>query len=627
MFESTKEDLKKLLEYVDKGELQLPDFQRDWVWTDEDIRGLLASVSRGFPVGAILTLRTGGPHVDFKPRPIAGVDDKGVKPAELLLDGQQRITSLYQALFSKKAIHTTDAKGNGVKRFYYVNIKAACAEEADFDDLIVSVPETRIRMKPFGREAELDLSTPEHEYEHHMFPINRVSDWHHWVFGWRDYWRDHGDDLHNIEQPFVKGVLERIVSYEMPIIRLSEKNSREAICLVFEKVNVGGKKLDAFELLTAIFAADRFDLRHDWLGSAKTGEVGRRERIQDPVKRQRVFDELKSTDFLQACTILHTMDRHAAAKAEAPNRKDRDLPQVSCKRDTMLRLPVDAYKRYADDIEEGFRRAGRFMNQQKIMWQWDVPYPPQMVALAATFALLGKKAHSATATDKLERWFWCGVLGELYGSATETKLARDVPQLVRWIEGDQEEPWTVQNAYFQVDRLDYLKVRNSAAYKGMHALLMRHGCRDFISGDQADFMTMQRDEIDIHHIFPRKWCADNAVDESQTVVDAIVNKSPLSRLSNQIIGGSAPSKYLAKIEAEYEISPKQMDDILRSHLIEPEHLRNDDFPSFYTARKAALADLVRQTMGGEHVVGEEMEEEPHYPTPDSIEEDLLEVSS
>ena len=70
-----------------------------------------------------------------------------------------------------------------------------------------------------------------------------------------------------------KNVLNRIERYEMPIIRLDKESDREAICLVFEKVNVGGKKLDAFELVTAIYAAHEFDLREDWNGSQDPPKV------------------------------------------------------------------------------------------------------------------------------------------------------------------------------------------------------------------------------------------------------------------------------------------------------------------------------------------------------------------
>src|SRR5438477_11968016 len=103
MFESTKEDLKDLLKKANQGRLQLPDFQRDYVWGDDDVQSLIASIAKGFPVGALLTLETGGP-VEFKPRVLAGVKENGAKPEELLLDGQQRMTSLYQSMFSEKPI-------------------------------------------------------------------------------------------------------------------------------------------------------------------------------------------------------------------------------------------------------------------------------------------------------------------------------------------------------------------------------------------------------------------------------------------------------------------------------------------------------------------------------------------
>ncbi len=91
MFDTTKEDLKDILREAHEGRLQLPDFQRDYVWGDEDVRSLIASIVKGFPVGALLTLENGG-EVSFKPRLLAGVPQVDVIPKELLLDGQQRIT-------------------------------------------------------------------------------------------------------------------------------------------------------------------------------------------------------------------------------------------------------------------------------------------------------------------------------------------------------------------------------------------------------------------------------------------------------------------------------------------------------------------------------------------------------
>ena len=545
MFDSTKEDLRDILEEADTGALQLPDFQRDYVWEDSDVRSLVASVAKGFPVGALLTLETGG-DVRFKPRPIQGVKADGVQPRQLLLDGQQRITSLYQSAFSKAPVKTKTSRGTLVERHYYIDMRKAVGDRANIEEAIVGVPAERIVRTDFGRRIELDLSSPEREYAEHMFPLDCAFDSRNWFFGWRDYWREQGEDHFELERRFDRDVLEAIARYKMPVIRLDKRNSREAICLVFEKVNVGGKKLNAFELVTAIYAGDGFDLRADWLG-----DEGRRARLRAAGGREGVFKNIEATEFLQACSLLHTRDVRQARAAQGVEGKE--LPAVSCQRDAMLALPLAAYQRYADAVEQGFIEAARFLNEQKIISQRDVPYPIQAVALAAVFAVMGREAETQAAKEKLERWYWSGVLGELYGSSTETRIARDLTQLVDWLRGEGGEPRTVEEAWFQTGRLDSLRIRLSAAYKGMHALLMREGCRDFITGRPADQMTFWNDAIDIHHIFPQKWCRQNG--KGREIFDSIVNKTPLFKRSNILIGGDAPSIYLKRIEQAHGIAP------------------------------------------------------------------------
>jgi len=126
-------------------------------------------------------------------------------------------------------------------------------------------------------------------------------------------------------------------------------------------------------------------------------------------------------------------------------------------------------------------------------------------------------------------------------------------------------------------------------------LLMRHGCRDFITGRDVELMTFFNDKIDIHHIFPQKWCLDNQI--APAVFNSVVNKSPLFKRSNIAISGHAPSVYLRRIEQEQGISADRLDDILRSHLIDPIHLRRDDFKAFMVARTTALTALISGAMG------------------------------
>src|ERR1700683_1125398 len=115
-FQTSPLDLNKLLDDCHHGILQLPDFQRSWVWDEDRIKSLIASVSRAFPVGALMSLDTGGP-VNFKPRPVEGTPNKAkqISPQSLLLDGQQRMTSLYQATLRGKVVETVTPNKKKVK--------------------------------------------------------------------------------------------------------------------------------------------------------------------------------------------------------------------------------------------------------------------------------------------------------------------------------------------------------------------------------------------------------------------------------------------------------------------------------------------------------------------------------
>lgn len=602
MFDTTKTDLAEILKHAHEGRLQLPDFQRSYVWSDADVRALIASIASGFPVGALLTLETGG-EVRFKPRPIEGAPEEGREPDTLLLDGQQRITSLYQTLVSEAPVRTRKTDEVMVERHYYLDMRRSLAGSGDLEDAVVGVPSDRIARTNFGRDVALDLSSREREFEQAMFPLDRTFDAKGWSFGWYEHWKDRDRDMIDLENRFDHEVLTRIQTYKMPVIRLDRSNGREAICLIFEKVNVGGRKLDAFELVTAIFAGDAFDLREDWRERhdriVRIGEGRRREALT----------EVTSVDLLQACTLLHTRDRRLAREAEGA--RAWELPQVTMRRDALLALPLEAYRAHADAVEEGFRRADAFLNRRKVMRARDIPYPAQVVALAAFLAAAGKRPLSQPQERRLARWFYTVALGESYGSAAETKIARDVMELLPWVLEEGPEPRVIDQTVFREDRLMTLRTRNSAAYNAIHILLMARGCRDFITGNPVEIATFHEDRIDIHHIFPKAWCEARGLDRG--VWNSIVNKTPLSAASNRSIGGRAPSEYLRRIERERGLSEAELDAILRTHHIEPALLRADDFEGFVAARRRALADHIAHVV--KHVVRDAQPEEPERDAP------------
>ena len=101
MAKSNDTPLQDILRGIRFGTTRLPDFQRGWVWDDEHIRELIASISNSYPIGAVMFLEYGGDGIRFKSRSFTNVPDNGNTPEILVLDGQQRLTSVYCAMFSK----------------------------------------------------------------------------------------------------------------------------------------------------------------------------------------------------------------------------------------------------------------------------------------------------------------------------------------------------------------------------------------------------------------------------------------------------------------------------------------------------------------------------------------------
>lgn len=614
--------LSDLLRNCAEGKLQLPDFQRSWVWDEERIKSLIASISQAFPIGALMTLEVKpGAKETFAWRPIQGAP-KEVEtkiPNELLLDGQQRMTSLYQTCLRRKVVRTITPRQKLVDRWFYIDIRKALSPDVDREDAILSVPEDRKVKANFDKEILLDLSTAQAEYEHMMFPVNDVFDWDNWQDGFYEFWE--AKEKKELFKRFKNEVLQNFKAYQVPVITLADDTSHAAVCLVFEKVNTGGKALDAFELVTAMYAARGHRLRDDWLGA--NGEPGIQGRLQTfgqfAGQKFGVLEKVASTDFLQAIALLHS--KREREKKVAEGAKDSELPAVRATRQSLLELPLEAYLEWRGRVEAGFKTAARFLRQLNIYRVTDLPYQSQLVPLAAILAEIDDGWEPAANKAKLARWFWCGIFGELYGSTTETRFARDIMEVPTWLDGGPE-PTTVRDGVFRTDRLRTMRSRLSAAYKGIHALLMKEGAIDFRTGQSFDQTVFFDERVDIHHIFPEAWCKEQGIEPK--VYDTIINKTPLGDRTNRILSGAAPSKYIAKLEkgrpGEPPLDPTQLDRHVASHAINPDLLRADDFYGFIADRERRLLDLI-SSVTGHRIAGPEPEDTGEVDLPDDIAHD------
>jgi len=617
-FDSPDLSLNGLLADIAAGKIQLPDFQREWKWDDDRIRSLLASIARGHPVGVLMMLQVDGDRAKFAPKPVAGVTGEHLLPPDrLILDGQQRLTSLYQALGSGRPVDTTDTRGKRLSRWYYVDVKAAAAEGADIEEAVRSIPGDKLVRDDFGRTIVADYSTIDKECSAEMFPLALAFHMPS-VFAWQNRYLQIGQDDAAARSErwnvFYTRVLDNFVQYTVPTIVLAKDTAKDAVCTVFEKVNTGGVPLNVFELLTAMFAADGFRLKTDW------------DTRRAVLTKRPVLKELESADFLQAIALLATRETRREFVAAG---REGTAPGIGCKRKDILEMSVADYQRWADPVTEAFVWAAEFLNQESIFAARDVPYRTQIVPLAVIRAVLGQKAAFHGVRERIKRWYWSGVFGELYGGSTETRFARDVEQVPEWADDAAKAvPITVADASFREQRLMTLRTRNSAAYKGIYALLMATGAQDWLKHESMGLANFFDYQVDIHHIFPKAWCAKNGIDEARR--ESAINKTAISRHTNILIGGRAPSAYLKTLEERGGVDAPFLDGVVATHGISTAAMRQDDFDVFFGDRRERLIAMIEAAMGTpvlREVVGAQVEVFDPEPTEEDDESDLSPASA
>ncbi|MBO4914083.1 MAG: DUF262 domain-containing protein [Oscillospiraceae bacterium] len=571
-----------LMMTVHSGKTQLPDFQRGWVWDDNRIKALIASITNGYPVGAAMFLEYGNDTIRFKYRVVEGSHSDGVVPDELILDGQQRLTSIYTSLFGESAVNTRTEKGQDIKRFYYIDMAKAVDNSVDRVEAILSVPESRKITSDFGRKIDLDVSTPDLEYKQKLFPLNIILEpnkYANWQMGFMQYY-NYDPAASMLYNEFLTKVIVPIGQYTIPVITLDKDTPKEAVCQVFENVNTGGVSLTVFELVTAVFAMEDFELRKDW---------------EDRQKKYFSGDLLaitSATDFLTACTLLSSYKKGGT---------------VSCKKRDVLNLTLSEYREYANVLSEGFVEAEKILQEERIFSSKDLPYTTQLIPLAVLCALLAdnNRIKVTSIKDKLKQWYWCGVFGEMYGGANETRYVYDVVDVMAWIDDSGNIPRTIQESYFNPGRLLSLQTRLSAAYKGIMALILKNHCKDFISGREMDFSLYKAESIDIHHIFPKDYCEKQGYPKAKW--NSVVNKTPISYSTNREIGGIAPSQYLARIEKKGQVSPEVLDSYLQTHFIDVASCRADAFDEYFIKRAIIILDAIENATG-KAVPGRDSEE-------------------
>ncbi|MGW6444721.1 GmrSD restriction endonuclease domain-containing protein [Lentzea sp. NPDC055074] len=553
IFQATPRQIDNLIHRIHDGSLMIPDFQRNFTWEPKRTQELIRSVMSRYPAGTLLFWAMDSENNSFHWRPVEGAPESKAAPQELILDGQQRLTCLYRALNDK-----------GEERFY-LRLQRLFDEktknvliptEIDFEDAIF----WHEKNQKDGDKYE----DPAVQFEGNIFPLHKHREFDEWL----DHYISHQSDKVDISS--AKRTLRKVrdqfltplKSYGFPVVTLPATTSLDAVCNVFETLNKTGKPLGAFELLTAKLYPKNVKLRDLWATAVDTHELLKTFKIEP-------------YNVMQAVALRS---------------------QHSAQRSTVLRITADEVNENWEDCVHGYAKVLDLLATEcgVITPKW-LPYSMLLVPMAAVWANVAKLKGPARqkAKERLKQYFWCTVFTSNFDQGANSQAGADYITLVKWVVGqDTTAPEAVGTLNISASVIVNATTRRKAIYSGLVALSIQSGARDFHGGDK---LTPERlkSQTDSHHVFPKAFLAKQS--GSQPSPELALNRVLLTPGTNKGIGKTAPSEYLAELEAT--ITTDDIADIFESHLISDDAvdaLRKDDYTGFIQKRLDRVIQQIEQ---------------------------------
>ncbi len=559
---------------AERGELQIPDFQHTYLWDVDRTRLLISTVLRGYPVGTLLALDSRNVPMRFSPQPLPGAPATDSQPGLLLLDGQQRLSSLYLAFQGDGRVEVLDFRGRSIYRRFFVDVRLAVQSEPIPEEAIFAIDDDGGIRSHFGPDIPGGITSRETMVENYVVPVSSLL----WEEG-NDLLFDmaaNTDDpvLRESVKEFHRRVLRPLAAYDIPMTRLDRGTSQIGVGQIFAQANSQGVSMDVFELLTASFALEdpTFVLAEHWAQCEKE------------LRKHPALDEIDRVRFLRGVSLL-------VSSITGPSRGHRG---------DVLNLSLEDYLWASRELVEAFEHTAQFLEERCIFSVDQVPYSHQLVPLAVILARLSRDSAGAscdaqTMTDRINQWFWCGVFGELYGAhAPSIRAGIDVDQVTPWAMGATDQvPKTVKDAQFAQSRL-LTAGPDSAVYRGIYSLLMARGARDWRTGKTFDSTSVVELEPDFYQVFPAGYCRAQGVDEQ--LADSVLNRTPLGKRTERVMESGAPKRYLSRLQSKAIMEDSEFDSVLATHELEPEYLLTSHWQAFFADRAERFIGMIEYAM-------------------------------
>ena len=566
------QELFQIIKDARSGKIVLPQFQRNFVWSRDDITSLLTSMLEGHFIGSFLLIRTDSESIPFAFRPIEGVDipQDQLKPEMMILDGQQRITSLNYAFYAP------DIPMRYSKWPYRFFLDLNKILEKDFENAIIS----------FRKDQVSDRLKQVNQFNSLIIPFTEIPNWNDWLSDYEKWLIEKDKDYYfDTYFPTIKPTWNEIITLvsnfivptiTIPKVKPNDPDSLAEVCSIFEKLNSTGVKLSVYDLLTARMYKYGIDLHGLWEQAISSNNQLITQYSQGESESFGVF-------------VLRTLSLIRGLDVKSKTLINLDPKEFESDWNTAIKYIESALKRMTSTSDNGF---GAFDPK------W-LPYMTMVSPLAAILYYIEKNKLRDQAYRLMQQWYWSSIFRERYAGAVESIIHKDYQDFIKRQKSPDSDFEVIREAKESI--LDNRKFtlltisRLNSIYRGVMCLVAMHGAKDFAADDSIEFHTLED-----HHIFPQGYLAKQKTLDgkkySPDIVNCIVNRTLISASTNNKIRHHSPSDYLSEI-----VPADRVESILKSHYINKagkEAMILDAFEQFLAARDKELVKEIRRRIAG-----------------------------
>lgn len=605
VFKKVDYQLGNLIGSIGLGEIGLPDIQRPFVWGTAKVRDLFDSMYRGYPVGHLLFWESGAEEGAKQ----IGVDAKQLVPKLLIVDGQQRLTSLY-AVMRQREVIGTDYSPHRIRIAFrprdelFVVTDAAVVNDPTF-------------LPDVGEIWATDTYTAIRRF------LARLSE----TPAWQE-----GDD-ERIPAALLR--LAKLDAYPFTALVLGSEVKEEQVAEVFVRINSQGKQLNQADFILTLMSVwwdeGRAQLER-WSRDAHTpGDAAWNPFVAlepDHLVRVGIAVGFRRGRLEDAYSVLRGRDPTSGEiSADARATQFARLSEAQAKV-----LDKDTWKEFLQALTRAGHRSSATISSN--------------LAIVYCYALylIGKHDFGVPRKqlrDIIARWFFMSSLTGRYSFSPETRIAADLASL----------PEARDSSAFvqQLDKVIAQQLTNDYWEIALPNELARSGARSpslfaylaslSILGSQVLFSKMKvveladpvlgggKAKIQRHHLFPKKYLKEIGITETKQI-NQIANLTPLEWHDNLGIAATDPSVYWpAYLEAMQEppdgmapFSEVEIEQMILDHGL-PRDWPSMEYHEFLAERRKQMAKVVKRAF--DTLVGGELVEMPGWPPSPAAVEHLL----